>query len=398
MRTVTGWWRRRGQATRVEWYIRGSFYSQIALSPLLVAALVQLEVSRTALAVLVAGFIVHTVVCLLLVHAGIQAYLGLRPRPTALILAGGALTAAGVAAGFAAYPGPTPGRPDGPGTAILIVLAVTYVSALCAAVRPRVTFAVAVAGCAVGAVAGTAGAVIALGGLLVTVVAAYRLSLWMLGVVRELDRARHVQAGLAVAEERLRFARDLHDVAGRTLSVVALKAELAAQLARRGREEAVEEMLEVRRIAQDSLTELRAVAGGYRAADLDVELAGARALLTSAGIQCRVIGDGGGLPAQLQGTLGWVVREGATNLLRHSEARSCVVTLRTAPSGVTLTMANNGVAPAASGKVAFGGGLLGLTERVAALGGTVTATRTPPDGFELSVVLPLPLPVPAVAT
>ncbi len=245
--------------------------------------------------------------------------------------------------------------------------------------------------------AGTAGAAIALGALLVSVVAAYRLSLWMLGVVRELDRARHVQAGLAVAEERLRFARDLHDVVGRTLSVVALKAELAAQLARRGREEAVDEMLEVHRIAQDSLTELRAVAGGYRAADLDVELAGARALLTSAGIQCRIIGDGGALPTAMQGTLGWVVREGTTNLLRHSEARTCVVTLRTTPSGVTLTMTNNGVAPAHSSNVVFGGGLIGLTERITARGGTVTATRTPPDGFELSVQLPLPVPAQAAA-
>jgi two-component system sensor histidine kinase DesK len=387
---LIGWWRRRGQAKRVEWYIRGSFYSQIALAPLLVGFLVQLEVTSLGLTVVVAGFVVLTVVCLLLVRAGINAYLGLRARPTALILTGGALSAAGVAAAFAAYPHSTPGQPDGPAAAIFIMLAITYVSALCAAVRPRVTLAVVLACGAVSGITAGAPAAIALTFLLTSLVGAYRVLLWMLGVVRELERSRHVQAGLAVAEERLRFARDLHDVVGRTLSVVALKAELAAQLARRGRQEAVEEMLEVRRIAQDSLTELRAVVGGYRAADLDVELAGARALLTSAGIDCRVIGDGSGLPPQLQGTLGWVVREGITNLLRHSEARSCVVTLRSNPAAVTLTMTNNGV-PAAAQAVVFGGGLIGLTERITALGGTVGAARTPPDGFQLSVQLPLPV-------
>lgn len=386
---MIGWWRRRGQATRVEWYVRGSFYAQMALSPLLIGGLVQLEVSRSALAVIVAGFAVHTVVCLLLVRDGIAAYLRQRTRPAGLILAGGALTAADMALGFAAYPHPTPGQPDGPGTAIFIVLAVTYVSALSTAVRPRVALTVVIACGAVIAQIGSGAAAISLALLLGSIVIAYRMSLWILGVVRELERSRHVQAGLAVAEERLRFARDLHDVVGRTLSVVALKSELAAQLARRGRAEAVEEMLEVRRIAQDSLTELRAVAGGYRAADLDVELAGARALLTSAGIECRVIGDGSALPPALQSTLGWVVREGTTNLLRHSEARSCVVTLRTLPGTVTLAMTNNGVAAAASPKVVFGGGLLGLTERITALGGTVTAVRTPPDGFQLQVELPL---------
>lgn len=390
---MIGWWRRRGQAARLEWYLRGTLYGQIALSPLLIGGLVQLDVTRAALVAVVAGSIVHTIVCLRLAHAGINAYLGLRSPPTGLVVAGGALTAVGVALGFAAYPHPTPGYPDGPGTAILLMLAATYVAALSTAVRPRSALAVAFACGTAGALTSGAGASITLGLLLVSLVLGYRTSVWILGLVRELDRSRHVQAGLAVAEERLRFARDLHDVVGRTLSVVALKSELAAQLARRGRAEAVAEMLEVRQIAQDSLTELRAVVGGYRTADLDVELAGARALLASAGIECRVIGDAGALPAPVQGTLGWVVREGITNLLRHSEARTCVVTLRATASAVTLTMTNNGVAAATP--VAYGGGLTGLTERMTALGGTVTAARTPPDGFRLLVELPLP--VPAVA-
>jgi two-component system sensor histidine kinase DesK len=393
---VIGWWRRRSEAQRLEWYVRGSLYGQLAVSPVLIIALVQLSVSQTALLAVVAGSIVQTAVCVRLAHDGINAYLGLREPPTVLTVAAGVLTAVGVAAGFTAFPHPDPGYPDGPGTGILLMAAATYVTALSAAVRPRWALAVVGVCCVVSGFTSGIGATIALGLILASFVFAYRTSLWILGLVRELERSRHVQAGLAVAEERLRFARDLHDVVGRTLSVVALKAELAAQLARRGREEAVEEMLEVRRIAQDSLTELRAVVGGYRAADLDVELAGARALLASAGIECRVIGDGGALPPLVQGTLGWVVREGITNLLRHSEARSCVVTLRPDPEpdpvAVTLTMANNGVAAAPSSKVVFGGGLIGLTERITALGGTVTALRTPPDGFQLHVELPLHVP------
>ncbi|MEU9886988.1 histidine kinase [Sphaerisporangium sp. NPDC051011] len=381
------WWRRQSQATRFEWYARGSFYTLVASSPLLLGGLVQREVAPGHRFVFIALLVLHTAVCLVLVHHGIGAYQGSRPRPTGLILVGGGLTAAGLVAAYLAYPEPTPGHADGPAAGLLLVFSVTYVSALAAAARPRTSIAVAVAFCGVGVLFDRTGeGVIALGALLIGVVLAYRVSLWMLGVVRELDRARHVQAGLAVAEERLRFARDMHDVVGRTLSVVALKAELAAQLARRGRAEAVDEMLEVRRIAQDSLTEMRAVVLGYRAADLDVELAGARALLASAGIECRVIGDSSGLPASLQGALGWVVREGTTNMLRHSEARTCTVTIDASPAAVTVTMCNDGVPSGAPPR--FGSGLIGLKERIADLGGTVTAERLTPDRFQLSVHLP----------
>src|SRR5690606_30179659 len=110
---------------------------------------------------------------------------------------------------------------------------------------------------------------------------AFRASVWMLGVMWELEGSRRTQAQLAVAEERLRFARDLHDVLGRNLSVMALKSALAAQLSRRGRPGAEAEMMAVRDIAQESLREVREVVHGYRAADLTSELAGARSVLRS---------------------------------------------------------------------------------------------------------------------
>ncbi|MDD9205445.1 histidine kinase, partial [Georgenia sp. 10Sc9-8] len=123
------------------------------------------------------------------------------------------------------------------------------------------------------------------------------------GVVWEQERMRTVHARLAVAEERLRFSRDLHDVVGRTFSAIAVKSELAAELARRGQDGAVDQMLEVRGLAQDSLREVRGVVAGYRAVDLAAELDGARSVLRSAGVRTRVVGDGTALPDPVQQAL-----------------------------------------------------------------------------------------------
>ena len=120
--------------------------------------------------------------------------------------------------------------------------------------------------------------------------ASVRCGAWSLGVMLQAEQNRDAQARLAVAEERLRFGRDLHDVMGRNLAVIALKSELAVQLARRGRPEAVDQMIEVQRIAQESQREVREVVRGYREADLEAELAGAQGVLAAAGIDCRVSG------------------------------------------------------------------------------------------------------------
>ncbi|MET9057562.1 histidine kinase [Streptomyces antibioticus] len=178
---------------------------------------------------------------------------------------------------------------------------------------------------------------------------ACRCSAWNLSVLWEAERAGEVEARLAVAEERLRFGRDLHDVMGRNLAVIALKSELAVQLARRGRPEAVEQMIEVQRIAQESQREVREVVRGYREADLGVELAGAQGVLTAAGITCEVRGEAGGLPAGVQSALGWVVREATTNVLRHGDAGHCSVGLRVTDGRVVLTVENDGAERGADG-------------------------------------------------
>lgn len=209
------------------------------------------------------------------------------------------------------------------------------------------------------------------------IVLVVRMSGWMLAIVWEVDAAREIQARLAVAEERLRFSRDMHDVIGRNLAVIALKSELAVQLARRGSEAAVDQMAEVQRIAQESQREVREVVRGYREADLHTELVGARGVLSAAGIDCRIEDAGSDrLPVPVQSALAWVVREATTNVLRHAEATRCAVRLRVMDAGArtVLVIENDGVRPTGPAPAGKGGsGLAGLRERLAVLGGTLTA-------------------------
>lgn len=229
------------------------------------------------------------------------------------------------------------------------------------------------------------GALVAAGGMLSLLTS--RCGAWTLSVMWEAERARETEGRLAVAEERLRFGRDLHDVMGRNLAVIALKSELAVQLARRGRPEAVDQMVEVQRIAQETQREIRDVVRGYREAELGAELAGAQGVLEAAGIRCRVTGAPVGLPPAVQAALGWVVREGTTNVLRHGDAETCAITVSVTEGRTELTIENDGApeAPVGSG----GSGLRGLRERLATVGGTLEHTSA--EGrFRLTALVPLP--------
>ncbi|MEU6245171.1 histidine kinase [Streptomyces sp. NPDC047024] len=231
--------------------------------------------------------------------------------------------------------------------------------------------------------------------------AACRCGAWTLAVLWEAERGRETEARLAVAEERLRFGRDLHDVLGRNLSVISLKSELAVQLARRGRPEAVEQMIEVQRIAQESQREVREVVRGYREADLGVELAGAQGVLTAAGIVCEIRDETAELPAPVQSALGWVVREAATNVLRHGDAQRCSVAVRVREGRAVLTVENDGAGALPGGGEGVGGsgvggsGLAGLRERLAAVGGALEAGPVTGNRFRLLAEVPLRRPVPS---
>ncbi|MFE6130105.1 sensor histidine kinase [Streptomyces sp. NPDC056437] len=214
-----------------------------------------------------------------------------------------------------------------------------------------------------------------------------RASMWVLAVMWELREARDVQARLAVAEERLRFGRDLHDVLGRNLAVIALKSELAVQLARRERPEAVDQMTEVQRIAQESQREVRDVVRGYREADLRVELEGARGVLAAAGIACTVTAGDTVLPGDVQSALGWVVREATTNVLRHGDARRCTIAVDTADDSAVLVVENDGAGAPVS--AAPGSGLTGLRERLSAVAGALEAGPVDGGRFRLTARVPL---------
>jgi two-component system sensor histidine kinase DesK len=230
----------------------------------------------------------------------------------------------------------------------------------------------------------------------------YRFQVWFLGVVWEMHRGREAQAGLAVAEERLRFARDLHDVLGRNLAVIALNSELASKLIPAGpaASAATEQLCTVRQTAEDSMRELREVVSGYRTTNLDSELAGARSLLHASGVDVRIVGDSMALPQATQTALGWVVREATTNIIRHSDAATVRIEVdldprEQAPTAV-LRIVNDHARPAGSG-TGSGSGLLGLQERLSGLGGDLCWQAEPGDRFLVQARVPLTEPQPAPA-
>lgn len=211
---------------------------------------------------------------------------------------------------------------------------------------------------------------------------------WMLRVLRELQRAHEVQAQLGVAEERLRISRDLHDVFGRTLATISVKSELAAELARRGQHDrAADEMGQIRQIANTAGAEVRRVVRGERRATWADEVEGARALLGSAGIRCVVAGED--VPEEYAETLAWVIREGVTNVLRHSRATQVSITTAVEPDEVALTITNDGARYEGAAAESTGTGLTVMADRLATAGGTLEYHQDG-DWFLLTASIPVP--------
>jgi two-component system sensor histidine kinase DesK len=215
----------------------------------------------------------------------------------------------------------------------------------------------------------------------------------LISVNAELVEAREELVRNAVAEERLRFARDLHDLLGHSLSLIALKSELAGRLAEHDPARARQEMADVEAAARRALAEVRDAVSGYREVSLAQALAEARSALSAAGITLRAPAGGKPLPGAVDAVLGWVVREATTNVLRHSGARSVAVDLSEDGDLVRLAVTDDG----RGGDGPRGTGLAGLAERVEALGGRLDAGPAGGRGFRLSAVVPTQLPVKAVA-
>jgi two-component system, NarL family, sensor histidine kinase DesK len=324
------------------------------------------------------------------------------------------------------------------GTAIALTLAsgpgwgflFTYCAAVVALFSSAQVGWLWVSGCAIlaagsSAIAGASGsavityAVTALGiGLLMALMRDLRVR------NEELNAARAELADAAVARERERFARDLHDLLGHSLSVIALKAELAGRLLPGRPEQAATEVAEVEQVARQALSEVRLAVSGYRQPTLEGELAGARMALAAAGIEAHIEAPKVTLQPDVEAVLAWAVREGATNAIRHSRARKCTIRVVAGLADASVEVVDDGeggdggdgrdgrepitsaARPDQSHRGA-GNGLAGLRERAEALHGHVEAGALRGGGFRLMVSVPVspaspapesssPAPTPAV--
>lgn len=212
--------------------------------------------------------------------------------------------------------------------------------------------------------------------------------------IRELHTARQALARMKVEEERLRLARDLHDLLGQTLSMITLKSELARGLITEDPARCAQELAEIEQVGRMTLREVRKTVAGYRQPRLASELDGARQLLEAAGIACDIESLHGELPQSLDAALAWTVREGITNVIRHSRARRCRLRFTRDQGwiGVELLNDREGTGDAPEQYSGQGNGLPGLRERVSGLGGTMEAGPLLLSGkphFRLRVELPL---------
>lgn len=234
------------------------------------------------------------------------------------------------------------------------------------------------------------------------------LGLDMIGIARlsttlwDLHLARGEVARLAVMEERVRLARDLHDLLGHNLSLITLKSELASRLVEKEPGRATQEIREIEQLTRQTLREVREAVAGYHQPTLSSELEGARQLLEAADIEYSIEGEDAvveKLPPALDVALAWTVREGVTNIIRHNRARICLIRFKGNGSTVQLEIINEGkVRPKPEEGVysRSGNGLPGLGERLKTLGGRLESGPLPlneqsqEQRFRLWVELPLP--------
>ncbi|GAA5204165.1 sensor histidine kinase [Streptomyces thinghirensis] len=250
----------------------------------------------------------------------------------------------------------------------------------------------ALAGAVAGFKDGWNGLNIAYGTFLSTMVTAAILGLS--DAVRQLRAAREELATRAVAEERLRFSRDLHDLLGHTLSVIVVKSEAARRLAPRDLDAALTQITDIESVGRQALTEVREAVTGYREGSLGTELDRARSALTAADVEPVVHRSGPPLPPQTEALLGWVVREAVTNVVRHSGASRCEIAVTGGTERVRLTVTDNGTGGDGPAQ-GPGTGLTGLTERLASAGGSLSAGAEARGGFAVTVELPVAAEGPA---
>ncbi|KAB8197245.1 sensor histidine kinase [Nonomuraea phyllanthi] len=216
-----------------------------------------------------------------------------------------------------------------------------------------------------------------------------RVWVWVWNLAVQAHEGREAHTRLALAEERLRFARDLHDLVGHQLSAIAVKTGLAVRLSDVDQAAAKAEMAEVNTLTRQALKELRQAVRGYRELDLTAELNSVKGVLEAAGVRCEVGLPHGDLPDGVAPVFASALREAVTNVLKHSTATFCDITIRFTAREAELSVRNDGVAGQRPGDL--GSGLTGVRERLAAVGGTVSAHPTEDGDFLLKAVVSLPI-------
>lgn len=209
---------------------------------------------------------------------------------------------------------------------------------------------------------------------------------WGIGQIilrnQELAAAREQLAVWAVAEERLRVGRDVHDILGHSLTVITVKTELARRLIDVDVERAKTELEDIERLSPDALAGVRSTVGGLREVTLAGELANANSALSAAGIEAVLPHDLDDIPKARGEIFGWVLREAVTNVVRHSGARRCEVRVR--PTDIEIVDDGTGV----GASTGAGSGLAGLPERVSAAGGSLRLGSNHGNGFRLVAAFP----------
>jgi two-component system sensor histidine kinase DesK len=225
-----------------------------------------------------------------------------------------------------------------------------------------------------------------------------------IGLMHELAQARETVAKLATNEERLRLARDMHDLTGQSLSMITLKSELAAKRLSRlpatpGRDTILGDLGDIGRVSRQTLHDIREAVSGYRRPTLAIEVITARNALDAAGIR---LDDDPGLTlrsgtfdADAEAVLAWCLREAVTNVIRHSGAKNCRIRLTPHPGELSLEVSDDGHGPGqsqADAQTSKGAGLRGISERLSAEGGRLSLGAGDPtrgQGFKLTATVPV---------
>jgi two-component system sensor histidine kinase DesK len=202
---------------------------------------------------------------------------------------------------------------------------------------------------------------------------------------KEIRRGQDEITRLATLAERERIGRDLHDLLGHTLSVVALKSELARKLIDRDIDAARAEIAEVERVARDSLAQVRNAVSGIRSTALSSELLAATALLEAQGVKVRCETENVKLPHDRETVLALSLREATTNVRRHAKARAVTIRLRRDSAAVVMEVADDG----RGGRIVPGNGLNGMRERLDTVGGSLSLWPNPEGGTLLRASVPV---------